>query len=203
MSFFNETKTAITTNNGVPEFCYYLRNDEFSWKKGNDKLRIIYGKVHLMRKECSLDILFKSVEMISNLTKDLKEKCKEQEVQAEQHSELKRLLKSATEAKEKNEKELFIKFISLLNSKKSKINDLKAGRRLSIIEVEGNDLNEMVVESSSNHQSSDSPTSTIPIILPKRRKFEPVEAVQPTEKKPQKLPKPQPLKSTQDLFDDM
>lgn len=77
--FINETKITITTTNGVKEFRYLLINDEFLWTKGYQDKRT-YGKVKLGKsKTLHFDILVKSVEMISNLKKDLIQKCKELE----------------------------------------------------------------------------------------------------------------------------
>lgn len=180
-SFLSETKTAITTNNGAPQFNYLINEDEFIWKKDStEKLKIIYGKANLEKCETFQNILFNSIDIISYLKSQLADYKKEQVTGIDQINDFKKLLEQATNCKEENEKDVFKKFICLLNSKKEKINELRSSvreERLPSTNISSDDdtFNQTVVEQFAIESSDSSEDDSLSIpILPKRRKFQPI-----------------------------
>lgn len=207
--FFNETKNAITTNNGVAEFSYFINEEEFIWKKNSsEKLKIIYGKACLEKCETIQNILFNSVDIISNLKSQLDDYKKDQVTGMVKLNELNKLLEQATEFKEENEKEIYLKFICLLNAKKAKINDLKqSGRRRLPSPDNSSDednLNKTVIERNATKSSDSSEDSSMIPILPKRRKFLPViKVIKPAEKEIEVVSSQKSSADSEDLFKDM
>lgn len=206
-TFLSETKTAITTNNGAPMFSYYINEEELIWKKeGSRNLKIIYGKTSLQKSEIINNMLFNSTDTINNLQSQIIQYKQDLVTGLDEINAVKKLLKQTTEAKEINEKELYTKFICLLNSKKLKINELKSSlvqkQKLSSPDnsSEEDNLNKTVVERCSD-SSEDS--SMIPI-LPKRRKFQPIiKVIKTAEKETEVVSSQKSSGDSEDLFKDM
>lgn len=206
-TFLSETKTAITTNNGAPMFSYYIYEEELIWKKeGSRNLKIIYGKTSLQKSEIINNMLFNSADTINNLQSQIIQYKQDLVTGLDEINAVKKLLKQTTEAKEINEKELYTKFICLLNSKKLKIDELKSSlvqkQRLSSPDnsSEEDNLNKTVVERCSD-SSEDS--SMIPI-LPKRRKFQPIiKVIKTAEKETEVVSSQKSSGDSEDLFKDM
>lgn len=153
--FFNETKSAITTNNGVEEFIYLMINDAFVWKKRNKRLEIIYGKANLDKNQnLHLDILTDSVEMIANLKKELIEKNIIEQDATEQNNENFKLLKSAIENEQGTE--VYMRFLNRVN-KTTNINKFVKQSPILIL---------------SDDSLQSTPPRPVPR-LPKRKKFVP------------------------------
>lgn len=195
-SFFIETKKAITTNKGVSGFHYIINEKQFIWKKdGNENFKIIYGTTNLMKCRNIQNILSNSVDIISNLKSQLADKNNELMTVMEQLNDSKKYLKQATIYKEVNEKELFTKFICLLNAKKAKINELIS----PTVTSDDERFNKRLFTQTSN-QSCDS--SAAIQNLPKRKKFQPLKKMKPVENVKEDNSCQQSL-AEDDLFKDM
>lgn len=177
--FFIETKKAITTNKGLEGFNYILTEDKFRWtKNGNENIKIIYGTANLIKGRTIENMLKNSADIIADLKSQLTDKNNEEMKTMQQLNDLKKLLQQVTDYKEINEKDVYTKFICLLNAKKGKIDELK-----STISTSNEDNLIKIVTQSSIQISSDSSADLSMIQnLPKRRKFQPLKVIKPAEK---------------------
>lgn len=125
--FYNETKTAICTQNGLSNFRYSIEIDEFVVRK-LDKYenKIKYCLIKLKPTSNLKDtILIQSLNLISELRDENEKKSKQSIYIKNQHDLI--VEKCAKIVKENSEKEkiLLSKFLELLNAKKDKITELQ------------------------------------------------------------------------------
>lgn len=200
--FFDETKKSISTNNGLPEFKYLIKENEFIWQKCcGENRKVTFGKMKLSEtpsEGIQFKVLSNTVDIVSNLKFQLIEKNKEIKKLMEQEKKSKKQLEMAITSKEENEKELFKKFISLLNSKKNKIKELQNDQKQCL--DSSDEENEITVIESVTRSSHSSATDLGEIpCLPKRTKFQPVKTVQP-EKIPELISSQSTEPDSEDIF---
>lgn len=128
IDFFNETKCAICTQNGQPNFRYSIENDEFIYRKTDeDDNKIKYGVVKLKSTShlkdqlvcSSLDIISQlrdAIELEATLSTDIRQK----------HDLFVKQYEKVVNEKNVNETTLISKFLELLNAKKDKISELQS-----------------------------------------------------------------------------
>lgn len=125
--FFEETRTALSTNNGQPGFIYTVTDDsKFVWKKKIESLKLTYGTCNLVR--CSNiknAILLNSLAIIDGLRSELESRSTELADFQKTHESFVDRFEKLIEEKSKYEDDLFTKFFLLLNTKKQKIGDLQ------------------------------------------------------------------------------
>lgn len=128
--FWEETKTALCTENGLPNFTYILERSEasttFKWVKSAG-FRVIYGEVDLDDRPDAVEkILLDSISV--NAAKDLQITTMRADIQRmeEDFNAMKIALEKCVDEKNKLESELLRKFAALLNAKKQKIAELES-----------------------------------------------------------------------------
>lgn len=187
--FVAETKDALCSENGLPEFTYVIEaTNIFRWSKSTQGFRIKYGEIVLEdRPEAVEEMLMDSIRI--NRSKDQQIQTLKSDVRRmdDRFNEMQLLLEKCVDEKNNIETELLAKFTALLNTKKKKITELEAIIKNRSIEAndfesDGNDGDDSDLEYSSQVYARDiSPvpsTSIQPgkndaIVVPKRLKNKP------------------------------
>lgn len=128
--FLNETKQALCTDNGAPNFNYQFTDGSgvFTWRKIKESgVKIIYGSIELTKRSnlCHI-LLMNSIQMNIRQKKEIKSLTEMEKTIENDYNTLKQSFEEVLEIKNKIESELLTKFLALLNSKKDKIQELQS-----------------------------------------------------------------------------
>ncbi|XP_046667539.1 uncharacterized protein PFB0765w-like isoform X1 [Homalodisca vitripennis] len=154
-SYMEETSNALTTHGGAQQFAYMIENDTFTWKKYvRTNMAVKFGYVLLSKVpvfeafetiiDNTLHSSVKTNERLSDVNKEIK-------TLKEENLSLKNKLQDVIEKKNEMENTLYCQFLSVLNAKKKKIEELKK----KIGNTNENGINEYHNDSDLDHHSSD------------------------------------------------
>lgn len=125
--FLSQTKAALCTQNGLPNFKYSIVNCEFVYRKiDTDDNKIRFGVVKLQPKpNLGNKLLLNSLSLVAHL----REAVAKEEISLismkKEYQEYVETSEKIIGEKNKNEKIMFSKFLELLNTKKDKISELQ------------------------------------------------------------------------------
>ncbi|XP_063238840.1 DNA repair protein XRCC4-like isoform X2 [Bacillus rossius redtenbacheri] len=159
--YFLECKRVLTKDGGDAQFVYGIENSHFVWKKidPDNNIKVKFGSAKVKNipfTDEGIKILSGSFSRVLRLSDALKAAEERKLKHDEEMKNLKQKLTKLCEEKDALEKELYVKFIAILNQKKEKIKSLEERCERGVLPKKGrSDL----VHSSEAESDVDEPSS--------------------------------------------
>lgn len=121
----NETKAALGTDGGSPQFSYELESGRFQWHK-NGILKMVYGTVELNPAyDIALELLLTSLQIKSEYKSSCDRLSGELTAAQRHHEQIKEVYDRSVADQVEKEEQTLTKYLALLNEKKKKIGQLE------------------------------------------------------------------------------
>lgn len=156
----NQTKTALSTDNGSADFSYELDSDRFRWYK-NGVLKMLYGMVELApTRNTGIDMLLTSMQLKSDYKLSYERVRDDLEARRQIHERIKEEYDRFVAKQVEIEEQTLTKFLALLNEKKEKISQLE--NLLSRVQGASDEPMDIIDEQNSNQgeTQSDGPNTS-------------------------------------------